>query len=42
MKRKKLTLKQYLIREFESKELDKLKYFFEIEVARSNYEIFIS
>lgn len=35
-------LKQWLVREFETKELSKLKYLFEIEVARSKSEIFLS
>lgn len=36
-----LTLKQYLIKEFEIKELGKLKYFLEIEVVHSKFRIFI-
>ena len=36
------TLRQYLTKEFEIKELGKLKYFLEIEVAHSKQRIFIS
>ena len=40
--KEKSTLKQYLTKEFEIKDLGKLKYFLEIEVAWSKQDIFIS
>ena len=42
MRKKKKTLKQCLAKEFEIKDLGKLKYFLGIEVARSKEVIFIS